>query len=194
MNAAEAPGEVRFRRSRRRTLLYAAGGVPVATATAWLTVRLLFGTAAADPFPNLLIFLLTAVGGYVQAQRQIGLPLLLTGNQIVLTCPGGGSLAIGWDNLAVAEVRGRIAPILVLEPADPGRTRPVLSRWEWGRNGLWNQSRAQRPHEIRVPLYGLTPGAGRLRAELAGRRRSATASGVQEANPAGPPAPPGPGR
>ncbi|WP_405108335.1 hypothetical protein OG559_26135 [Micromonospora sp. NBC_01405] len=42
--------------------------------------------------------------------------------------------------------------------------------------------------------FGLAPGVGRLRAELAGRRRPATPPGVEEANPAGPPSPPVPGR
>ncbi|MFI1194671.1 hypothetical protein ACH4T9_15630 [Micromonospora sp. NPDC020750] len=186
MTTVGAPREVRFRRSRRRTLLYLAAGVLVVMAVAWLTRRLFFGVAGVGPSSQLLVLLLGAVAGYVQAQQQIGLPLLLTEGQIVLTRPGGGSLAIDRDNLVVAEVRGRIGPILVLEPADPGRTRPALDRWEWSRGGLWSQSRAQRPYEIRVPLFGLAPRVGRLRAELAGRRRPATTSvAEEEANPAG---------
>ncbi|NBE79741.1 hypothetical protein [Micromonospora rubida] len=194
MNTVSAPGEVRFRWSRRRTLLYLAAGALVVMAVAWLTRRLLFGVAGVGLFPQLLIPLLAAVVAYVQAQKHVGLPLLLTEGQIVVTRPDGGSLTIDRDNLAVAEVRGRGRPILVLEPADPGRVRPALNRWEWSRSGLWSQSQAQRPYEIRVPLFGLAPGVGRLRAELAGRRRPATAPGAEEANPAGPPSPPVPGR
>ncbi|WP_425719693.1 hypothetical protein [Micromonospora sp. DT233] len=148
-------------------LPYLAGAVLAFTATAWLAGLLLFGADKADPWPQLGVALLGAVGGYVQAQRQVGLPLLLTDDQIVLTHPTTGSFAIDWDNLVVAEVRGRITAVLVLEPIDPGRTRPALGRWEeWSRHHLWNQSRAERPYEIRVPLFGLTPGIGRLRAAL----------------------------
>ncbi|MFC4019483.1 hypothetical protein ACFOW4_16285 [Micromonospora sp. GCM10011542] len=71
--------------------------------------------------------------------------------------------------MVVADVRGRLVPILVVEPAGPDRTRPVLDRWEWGRMGLWDKGQVQWPHEIHVSLVGVTPSGRRLRAELARR-------------------------
>jgi hypothetical protein len=119
---------------------------------------------------QLPVILGVTVVAYLKGRREAGLPLRLTGEHLVLTRPDGQPLAIGWDNLAVARVKGRmISGTLLVEPRDPERTRPVLDRWQWGRLGQRRPSRAQRPYEINIPLIGIRPGVRRLRSELAAR-------------------------
>lgn len=157
-----------FRRSRRRVLAFLAGAC--LPAVLWFSLlNVAFGDVWYDAFPYLPILLLGAVGFYAQLGRQGGLPLTVTRDELVLSRAGEAPLVIGRDNLAVATVRGRLAPTLVLDVADPARTRPVLDSWGWGRLGQWSLTRIRRPHEVHVSLIGVTPGAASLRRLLAER-------------------------
>ncbi|WP_433342605.1 hypothetical protein [Micromonospora sp. CA-111912] len=95
--------------------------------------------------------------------HQARLPLRLTGEHLTVTGPGERILAIEWSNIARAEIKGRWRTFLVIEPADPDRTRPPLKRWEWAGHGQ------SRPYEILVPLAYMSPGRDLLRRELAHR-------------------------
>ncbi|MEV4657645.1 hypothetical protein [Micromonospora sp. NPDC049301] len=161
--------EVRFRRSSRRLLgRIACVGLVIMSAFALVGV-IAFDNSWYDFFPHGPMLLLGAVGFTAQLRRQGGLPLRLTRDFLELTLPGGAPVRIDWPDVALAEVRGRLGPILVVDVADPERTRPVLSRWEWGRLGMWDMTRVRRPHEIHVSLIAVTPDVRRLRAELAHR-------------------------
>ncbi|MBM0235450.1 hypothetical protein JNW91_28935 [Micromonospora sp. STR1_7] len=175
-------GEICFRRSRRRFLTRVAyAGLVILPAFALVGVA--FGEPWYDLFPHGPILLLGAVGSAAQLRRQGGLPLRLTRDFVELTLPGGAPVQIDWPDVARAEIQGRISPILVVDIADPGRTRPVLDRWEWGRLGMWDKVRARRPHEIHVSLVAATPDVHRLRAELA--YRMARVSGGSTPDPTG---------
>ncbi|WP_229401469.1 hypothetical protein [Micromonospora okii] len=162
----------RFRRTTPRAVLGATVTVTAALAVVYLVRVVVFGRAWYD-VSSLLPALLAPMLLIWLAQRQAGLPLVLTDRGIVLTHPGGGEVAIDWDNVAVAQVRGRLNPVLVLELIDLDRVRPPLRRWEWIRADRSGMARARGPREIRVPVAGVTPGVGRLRAELARRRPAA---------------------
>ncbi|MFI6068418.1 hypothetical protein ACIA47_24545 [Micromonospora sp. NPDC051227] len=161
-------GEIRFRRSRTRVLARLAGAALVVL-PAFALLGVAFGNAWYDPLPHGPILLLAAVRFPVQLRRQGGLPLRLTRDFLELTLPGGGTVQVDWPDLNRAEVRGRISPTLVVDVADPDRTRPALNRWDWGRVGLWNRARRRSPHEIHVSLVATTPNVHQLRAELAHR-------------------------
>ncbi|SCF24834.1 hypothetical protein GA0070564_104444 [Micromonospora mirobrigensis] len=155
---------VRFVRSRGRVLTWLAGTLVAVTAAAGAVNALVLDEPWWDLWSVLPVFLIVTVGSYVQLGRQTGLPLLVTPEELVLTRADGSPLVIERGALSVTEVRRRR---LVLVVADPRRTRPVLSAYEWGEVGFWNQSRGRRPHEIQVPLLGVRPGVARLRAALA---------------------------
>ncbi|RAO59341.1 hypothetical protein PSN01_02732 [Micromonospora saelicesensis] len=161
-------GEIRFRRSRSRVLARVAGAALVVL-PAFALLSVAFGNAWYNPLPHGPILVLAAVRFPVQLRGQGGLPLRLTRDFLELTLPGGGTVQVDWPDLNRAEVRGRISPTLVVDIADPDRTRPVLNRWDWGRVGLWNRARRRSPHEIHVSLIATTPDVHRLRAELARR-------------------------
>ncbi|MFC0006714.1 hypothetical protein [Micromonospora siamensis] len=163
MTGVDAAGGVRFERSRARMLAWLAGTLVAVTAAAGAVNALVFDEPWWDLWTVLPVFLLGTVGSYVRIGRQKGLPLLVTPQELVLTRPDGSPLVIERAALAVTEVRRRH---LVLVVADPQRTRPVLSAYEWGELGFWNQSRRPRPHEIQLPLFGIRPGVDRLRAAL----------------------------
>ncbi|MEH1168412.1 hypothetical protein V6V47_23805 [Micromonospora sp. CPCC 205539] len=162
------PGEVRFRRSGWRVLARI-GGAWLLWLAVFAPLNAAFGNPWYEMFPHGPIILLAVLGSAGQLRRQGGLPLRLTPDFLELTLSGGLAVRIDWPDLALAEVRGRFSPILVVEPVDADRTRPVLDRWEWGRLGLWDQGRIRRPHEIHVSLVGVTPDVHRLRAELTRR-------------------------
>ncbi|MFI6269078.1 hypothetical protein [Micromonospora zamorensis] len=136
---------------------------------AFALVGVAIGRPWYHPLPHGPILLLSALSFAMRLRRQGGLPLRLTDDFLELTIPGGEPVRIDWPNVSVAQVRGRINPVLVVDLVDPERTRPVLNRWEWGRLGRWDRARARRPQEVHISLVGVVPELRRLRAELAHR-------------------------
>ncbi|WP_431926280.1 hypothetical protein [Micromonospora wenchangensis] len=178
MTAADEPPTIEFRRSRGRQVAVLAAAV----LTAALAVAAA-NLASGDPWwdglwtPALWILALGLLRGAARpssAGHRPQLPLRLTADQLEVTGPGGRTLAVGWSNIARAEITGRFYPVLVIEPADPERTIPPLARWEWAVAGQ------SRPYEIRVPLVHQRPGRDLLRRELA-RRLPGPAAGRRPA-------------
>ncbi|RKN37827.1 hypothetical protein D7223_32030 [Micromonospora endolithica] len=160
---------------------YAIWTLPALPVFAVLTV--VFDTAWYSPLPYLLLMLFSLAGPYARLSRENGLPLVVGRDELRLTRRDGTELAVDWADLAVAEVRGRLHHLLVVEVAAPERTRPPLGRWEWARlvaQGNGGLSGIQRPHEIHVSLTGLEPGVDRLR-ELLAARTDAVADGTPAA-------------
>ncbi|OWV00884.1 hypothetical protein B5D80_27350 [Micromonospora wenchangensis] len=167
MTAADDLPTIEFRRSRGRQVGFLTAAV-LAAALAVAVVNLVSGDPWWDGLwtPALWILALGLLRGAARpspAGHQPQLPLRLTADQLEVTGPGGRTLAVGWSNVARAEITGRLYPVLVIEPADPERTIPPLARWEWAVTGQ------SRPYEIRVPLAYLSPGRDLLRRELARR-------------------------
>ncbi|MEV0716700.1 hypothetical protein [Asanoa sp. NPDC050611] len=154
-----------FRRPGWRRLMVAIlVGLPV------LPIAAVIGAAFGHPWiqaSNVVLLAGFVIGYYLLLGREPGLPLTLTDDCVVLIDWKGDRVETAWDNVAVAEVRGRVNHTLVLEVDDPQQVRPVLGRWQWGAHGRWSTtSRIERPYEIRVALVGMTPSVGRLRAEI----------------------------
>ncbi|WP_433392293.1 hypothetical protein [Micromonospora sp. KLBMP9576] len=87
----------------------------------------------------------------------------LNRQELELAGPEDTTVAVDWSNVARAEIHGRHTPFLVVEPVDPGLTRPPLRRWQMAGHGQ------SRPYEVRVPLADMSPGRDVLRRELARR-------------------------
>ncbi|MFI7284828.1 hypothetical protein ACIBOV_31695 [Micromonospora chersina] len=167
MAAVDETSTIEFRRSGSREVGQLAIALP-ALAAAGVAINLAAGDAWWDglwmPFLWFLIFRFAARPARPWASgHQARLPVRLTGEHLELAGPDGRTLAIEWSNLSRAEIRGRWRAFLVVEPADPARTRPPLKRWERAGHGQ------SRPYEILVPLTCMSPGRDLLRRELAQR-------------------------